>query len=378
MRRTRPMLRRIGRALMWTGLGSLLLTLAAAGTLCLSSGCSSVTYLAQSAGGHLGLLASAQPVATWLAEADTPEPLKDKLRLSQRIRDFASTELALPDNSSYRRYADLKRPAAVWNVVAAPELSLTLKSWCFPLVGCINYRGYFNLPAAEAEGAALRAAGWEVSVYPVPAYSTLGYSDWVGGDPLLSSFIQWPEGELARLIFHELAHQVVYVAGDTVFNESFATAVERLGGQRWLNERASPEARARYQQFDARRRELRALTQATRAELQALYISDAPDALKRERKAQLLAEMRSGHERLKREQWGGYAGFDAYIAQANNASLGVAAAYQQWVPAFEQLFEREGRDFARFYTAVRQLAALPRRERDTTLQSWMTPAPGGH
>jgi predicted aminopeptidase len=199
-----------------------------------TAGCSTAGYYAQSIGGHLALLSAARPVGDWLGEASTPEPLRQRLALAQRIRDYAVAELKLPDNASYRRYADLRRPAAVWNVVAAPELSLTLKTWCFPVVGCVGYRGYFDRSDAETLAAQLRAEGYEAAVYPVPAYSTLGRLNWLGGDPLLSTFIRYPEGELARLVFHELAHQVAYASDDTTFNESFATAVERLGGARWL------------------------------------------------------------------------------------------------------------------------------------------------
>ncbi|MBN8488410.1 MAG: aminopeptidase [Burkholderiales bacterium] len=360
---------RWSRALMWAGAGSLLLALAVAGTLCLSSGCTSIGYLAQSASGHLGLLASARPVDQVLADPAAPAALKERLALTQRMRDYAVTELGLPDNRSYRAYADIHRAAAVWNVVAAPELSLQLRTWCFPVVGCVSYRGYFDQAVAEAFAATLQPEGWETSVYAVPAYSTLGFSDWLGGDPLLSSFIQWPEGELARLIFHELSHQVAYAEGDTVFNESYATAVERLGGARWLAERASPEAREQYQRFDQRRRELRALTQDTRERLEALYRGPGSEDDKRAGKAAEMARLRAEHERLKRERWDGYSGFDAYIARSNNASLGVQAAYHAWVPAFEVLFEREGRSFTRFHAAVQRLAAQPKTERDATLRA---------
>ena len=203
----------------------------------------SVGYLWQPAGGHLSLLHSARPVGDWVQDPQTEAALRERLQLSQRMRDFAIQELDLPDNGSYRRYADLHRGAAVWNVVAAPELSLTLQTWCFPVVGCVGYRGYFDEAAAQTAGDALRTEGLEVSVYPVPAYSTLGMSNWLGGDPLLNTFIRWPEGELARLIFHELSHQVVYAAGDTAFNESFATAVEQIGAQRWLSRFGDEAAR---------------------------------------------------------------------------------------------------------------------------------------
>ena len=210
------------------------------------SGCSTAGYYWQSASGHLAMLAAARPVPDVLVDPQTPPALKERLALSQRIRSFAAQNLQLPNNASYKRYADLRRPSVVWNVVAAPELSLTLKTWCFAVVGCVGYRGYFDEQAARAEAAALAAVGFEVSVYGVPAYSTLGKLNWLGGDPLLNTFINYPEGELAKLIFHELAHQVAYAADDTMFNESFATAVERLGSQLWLTTQASPAALAEH------------------------------------------------------------------------------------------------------------------------------------
>lgn len=337
----------------------------------LLSGCS-LGYFAQSVGGHLDLLQRARPVADWVDDGATPEALRERLRLAQRMRDFAVRELALPDNPSYRRYAELPRPAAVWNVVAAPELSLTLQTWCFPVVGCVGYRGYFDRAQADALAAQLRAQGLEVSVYGVPAYSTLGWTSWLGGDPLLSTFIRWPEGELARLLFHELAHQVVYVADDTTFNESYATAVERLGVERWLRQ-AGPAAQAEYAAHEARRQDFRALTLAARRELDAVYRSPGSDASRRERKAAVMAQMRADHQRLKHERWGGFTGYDGWFERANNASLGVLAAYDDLVPAFERLFEQQGRDFARFHAEVRRIAALPHAERRAALTRVVDP-----
>lgn len=340
--------------------------LAAAG-VCLTSGCSTLGYYAQSAGGHLSMLRAARPVEAWLHDETTPPALRERLALSQRIRDYAVQELHLPDNPSYRRYADLGRPAAVWNVVAAPELSLQLKTWCFPVLGCVGYRGYFSREPADALSAELAAEGWEVNVYGVPAYSTLGWSNWVGGDPLLNTFINWPEGELARLVFHELAHQVAYAADDTMFNESFATAVERIGAQRWLQAHADAAARDEYLRLDARREDFRALTQRVRNELDQVYRGPGTDDDKRAGKARALAHLREGMAELKAARWGGYAGYDAWVARANNASLGVQGAYNELVPQFERLFERGGGDFDRFYAEVRRLAALPRDERRAAL-----------
>jgi predicted aminopeptidase len=343
----------------------------AAGSVCLTSGCSTVGYYAQTVGGHLALVRSARPVPEWLADGQTSTALKERLLLSQRIRDYAVSELKEPDNASYRRYADLKRSAAVWNVVAAPELSLALQTWCFPVVGCVGYRGYYDQHAANAFADGLRAQGLEVSVYAVPAYSTLGLLPGDGfADPLLNTFIDYPEGELARLIFHELAHQIAFAKGDTVFNESFATAVERIGGARWLSAHASPQARDEYARLEARRQDFRELTARYRDRLNALFNdSTASDASKRAGKRVLMAQLPGDYEALKRDRWGGFPGYDGWFARANNAAFGVLAAYNELVPDFERLFEREGRDFARFYAQVQRLAALPLAERRKALDT---------
>jgi predicted aminopeptidase len=332
-----------------------------------------LAYYGQSIAGHLDLMQRARPVADWLADPATPGPLRERLQLAQRLRDFAVRALALPDNASYRRYADLQRPAVVWNVVAAPELSLTLKTWCYPLMGCVGYRGYFKRDDAEAEAAVQRAAGLDASVYGVPAYSTLGWTNWVGGDPLLNTFVAGSEAGLARLVFHELAHQVVYAPGDTMFNESYATAVERLGLAQW---RASGQTLAEDAAAVQRLAEFRTITRRTRAALSALYDPDAgetwSDEHKRERKAELLVAMRAEFVALKASEkspWAGFTGYDDWLARANNASLALQAAYDGLVPDFERLFEREGRNFHRFHAAVQRLADLPKDERRATLRA---------
>lgn len=347
-----------------TSLAAIGVALLAAGTVCLTSGCSTLGYYAQAAGGHLAIVRAAKPVPEWLADADTPAALRARLELSQRIRDFAVSELKEPDNASYRRYADLKRGAAIWNVVAAPELSLTLQTWCFPIVGCVGYRGYYDQAEASAFAESLKPRGLEVSVYGVPAYSTLGMLPGDAfADPLLNTFIDYPEGELARLIFHELAHQLAFAKGDTVFNESFATAVERIGVERWLAGQASPQAREQYGVTAARRRDFRELTARYRDRFNSLYRGPASDVEKRATKPALMTELRAEYEAMKRMRWGGYSGYDGWFARANNASFGVLAAYNELVPNFERLFEREGRDFTRFYNEVERLAALPLAER---------------
>jgi predicted aminopeptidase len=268
----------------------------------------------------------------------------------------------------------------VWNVVAAPPYALELHRWCFPFTGCIGYRGYFQEADAQAEGARLAAQGLEVDVYGVPAYSTLGYLDWAGGDPLLSTFIGWPEGEFVRLLFHELAHQVVYAQGDTLFNESFATAVERLGTERWLATQARPEVRQAFAASEERRQAFRALTRATRARLAEIYEQNKAPA----HDSQALNAMKSGAMQdfraryaVLRERWlaqgARVEGYDRWVAQANNASFAAQAAYDAWVPAFEALFAQQGQRWDAFYDAVRHLAALPQDERHARLRALLPP-----
>ena len=369
-------------------LAALRLALALAVAAWALSGCSTAGYYWQSVSGHLQMMNAARPVAELLADPQTASALKPRLELSQRIRSFAVTQLQLPDNASYHRYADLHRSAVVWNVVAAPELSLELKTWCFPVTGCVGYRGYFSEADAQREAAQLKTQGLEVSVYGVPAYSTLGWMNWAGGDPLLNTFVNYPEGELARLIFHELAHQVVYASGDTEFNESFATAVERLGSRRWLATEAGEVARGDYAALDQRRQDFRALALATRRELAAIYPSNTPEAqsLRLYTAAELIAERNArlnakaaamqrfrGQYAALKATWaassgaGAFTGYDAWVARANNASLGAQAAYDDLVPGFEALFERSGHDWQRFYDAVRHLASLPKAQRHAAL-----------
>ncbi|PIQ55637.1 MAG: aminopeptidase [Comamonadaceae bacterium CG12_big_fil_rev_8_21_14_0_65_59_15] len=339
------------------------------------SACADVSYLAQSVAGHVKLMAAARPIDDWLADPATVPALRQRLRQVQSVRRFAVADLQLPDNASYQRYAALERPYVVWNVVAAPADSLTLKTWCFAVVGCVAYRGYFAQADAQALAAQLQAQGLEVSVYGVPAYSTLGWSNWLGGDPMLSTFVNYPDGELARLMFHELAHQVVFAPDDTAFNESFATAVERLGGARWLAQQATVAQRETFEVLDMRRTQLRDLTRRTRQNLLAIYKENSRSALTEQAliamKNKAFSDFRAGYATLK-SGWGGYGGYDDWVAHANNAALAVQGSYDEWVSAFEALFAREGRDWRRFYDAVRNLAQLDAQRRQLVLKA-LTP-----
>ncbi len=331
------------------------------------SGCSTLGYFGQAAAGHLSLLSAAQPVEVLLDDPQTPAPLKRKLEQAQQMRAFASSELGLPQNRSYTAYADLGRPAVVWNVFATPELSLQLKTWCYPLFGCAGYRGYFDKARAEAFAAELRAQGDDVYVAPVTAYSTLGWMNWAGGDPLLNTFIHWPEPELARLIFHELAHQVVYVKDDTAFNESFATAVERAGVQHWLARHGDEALRGQWLAYEQRHADFLHLLQQYRQQLQAVYDADLPDAVKRERKRAVFDALKAASASLIQKHGPRMAGY--FSAPLGGAHLAAVAAYNDWVSAFEVLRVREQGDWPRFYAQVQRLAQRAPDERTAALRA---------
>ena len=335
----------------------------ALGALFLLSGCATIDYYAQAVGGHLEVMRLAAPIEERLREPDTPEPLRAKLARALAIREFASRELALPDNGSYRRYADLGRPFAVWNVVAAPEFSVEPLESCFPFAGCVSYRGYYSEEAAQQYAAALAEKGYDVYVGGVPAYSTLGWFD----DPLLSTFVNYPEAELARIIFHELAHQTMYVKGDTMFNESFASAVEEEGVRRWLERERAPAQREAYAESRRRRLEFNALMVKYRARLAAFYERPAPIEEKRAGKERLFAELMDEYRALGISR-GGFAGYDRLLARgANNALLASVASYAELVPAFRALLAQKQGDLKAFYDAVRELEGLEKPERDARL-----------
>jgi len=331
----------------------------------LLAGCTEAGYYNQAAQGHFALMAAARPVAEWLGDPATPEPLRERLQSAKEIRRFAADALGLPDNDSYTAYADLKRPAAVWNVFATPELSLELKTWCYPVLGCAGYRGYFDRAAADSMAAELSNAGYDVNVTPVPAYSTLGWFS----DPLLNTFIFASDAELARLIFHELSHQVVYARDDTVFNESFATAVEREGVRRWLAAHGDDRQRAAWAAFSQRREEFLGLLLAHRNRLAEVFRSGSSVEEKRAAKAAVFDELQREYRRLRQERWNGFAGYDRFFERRlTSAHLAAVGAYNDLVPAFEALLAESGGDLASFYDRVRQLGAMDKPTRTAALR----------
>lgn len=343
-------------------------------TAFLLGACSSAPYYWQAATGHAELLIKAKPVKDLLRDPTTPPPLRDRLTRAQVMREFASTTLHLPRNASYTRYADLGRSALLWNVVAAPPLSLKPHLWCFPVAGCVNYKGFFDHDQALQEVQRLTHQGLEVRLYPVPAYSTLGWSNWVGGDPLLNTFVGGSEPHLARLMFHELAHQQVYVPGDSAFNEAFASAVEQIGGQLWMQSQANEEQRAQEAVSQERQHDFRNLTGRTRQSLDELYENFSRGKLSQEsalsKKQIIMAQMRKDYADLK-GRWHGYAGYDQWIAQANNASFVSQATYEKWIPAFTHLFEIQQKQWPLFYDAVSRLAQLSASDRQQALEKLM-------
>jgi len=333
--------------------------IAGAGLALALAGCQ-LGYYAHLARGQADLLCRREPIADVLADATLAPEARARLQRALDARRFAARAMGLPDNGSYTLYADLGRPYAVWNVYAAPELSLDAHEWCYPLTGCLAYRGYYSEARARDEAARLAAEGWDVHVGPVAAYSTLGWFD----DPVLNTMLRWPEDVLAGSVMHELAHQQLFVKGDTAFNESFATFVERQGLAQYLE--GQPPLREQAARHERQQAEFVGLMLETRRRLEAVYAGPAPDDDKRRAKQEELARLRREYEALK-AGWGGDAAYDSWMADGfNNARLLPFGLYHEWVPAFAALFREAGGEWAAFYREAEQLAQLdpePRRER---------------
>lgn len=335
--------------------------------LCFLLGCSDISFYAQAMAGHMKLISAAKPISDLLNDGNTSPELRQHLEQATAIRDFASLELALPNNGSYRSYADLGRPFAVWNVFAAPEFSIEPQQWCMFIVGCVNYRGYYDKKDADELADKLKQSGADTFVGGVPAYSTLGHFN----DPILNTFMRYGDQEVARTIFHELAHQVVFVEDDTAFNESFATAVENEGMQRWLTKTASPALRQEFEKRQKRAADFHHLLSGLREKLRAIYAtSNSPNEMRRA-KTEAIAEIQNEYAALK-DSWGGYNGYDQWFNQPiNNATLGSVNLYTQWLPAFKVLLEKEGGNLSSFYQKAATLAQLSKNERSDALKKLM-------
>ena len=321
-----------------------------------SGGC----YLLQSAEGQFSLMSKREPISRVIDDTSTPAALRAQLKAVAAIRDFASRELGLPNNGSYRSYADVGRRYVVWNVVAAPEFSVDPKQWCYPIVGCVAYRGYFVEHRARRFAERLRDQGLDVAVGGVAAYSTLGHFD----DPVLNTMMGWNDVELAAIIFHELTHQLVYVPNDSSFNEALATTLEEEGVRRWLGAQGRGADLANHLVQQQRYAKVVDLLNATRGELRALYDSGLAPGPMRERKHAAFDALRSSFAQLV-AAWGGHAPFESWFDERlNNAHLASVATYFSCVPGFERELKAVGGNLAAFYLRVRALAKLDPKRRD--------------
>jgi predicted aminopeptidase len=344
------------------------------------SGCKTLNFYRQAAMGEYQILSSEKPIEKIVADTNTPARLKGRLEFVQQLRAFAQTDLKLPVDGHYRKFADLHRPFVVWNVEAAHEFSLEPKSWWYPLVGSLEYRGYFSEPAAVKYGGALRKSGYDVFVGGVEAYSTLGWFK----DPLLNTFVFHNDADLAEILFHELAHQRVFARGDEDFNEAFATTVGEEGAVRWLQKHGQQEALDRYRAELKRNDQFVHLVMRTRAELASLYEDQRDEdgklksthlerrvdpATLRQRKRGVYDRLQQQYAALKTE-WGGNTDYDEWFAKdLNNAKLNSVAAYYDLLPAFQRILELNGGDLEKFYVEVKRLADLKRKERREWLKT---------
>ena len=338
------------------------------------TGCQTASYYTQAIRGQCQIWNRQRPIHSLLEDPNTPELLKQRLRFVLEVRDFAETKLKLPANGHYLRYADLDRRFAVWNVYAAPEFSLTPKSWWYPVVGRLEYRGYFAEQRARQYAAKLKRQGLDVFVGGVTAYSTLGWFR----DPVLNTFIHEDDADLAELLFHELAHQQLFVAGDTDFNEAFATAVAEEGLRRWMEERRDPAAAEKYHAAIHRTAQFIKLVAGAREKLKSIYEPELPpraspgqrrrsDSEKRHEKQRVIGELRLGYAQLKAE-WGGRKDYDAWFAHSlNNAQLNTVDTYYNLVPAFRRLLQEHDGNLETFYGAASALGKLKEEERRARL-----------
>ncbi|CDX20517.1 Aminopeptidase [Mesorhizobium plurifarium] len=330
------------------------------------AGCTSISYYAQSLEGHVEIMAARKNVATLIHDPSTPELLRAKLTSASAIRRFATEELALPDNSSYRSYVDVGRNDVTLAVFAAPQFSLAPVTWCFPVFGCVPYKGYFSRKDALENAAQLQRQGLDVYVTGITAYSTLGWFS----DPLLSTMLRQNDTYLASLVFHELAHQKIYVNGDSAFNEAFAVSVETTGTRKWLRATGNRAGLRSYEADRKRKADFLGLIAKTRDELRQVYGSPRSPEQMAAAKAATIDRLRTRYRQMRDKRWAGYRGYDAWFdSPINNAKLAATAVYGEEVPAFLRLFDLCARDYPRFYASVRRIGNLPATSRAEALKT---------
>jgi predicted aminopeptidase len=334
--------------------------------LLLLSGCADTGYYWHNANGHLAVMSQRTDIDELLADDQLDAELRKRLQLVQEIRRFSIERLDLPANDSYASYVELDRPYVVQNIFAAPEFSTRLYEWCYPVIGCASYRGYYDEARMLAYSDDLKSSGLEVYIGKVSAYSTLGWFD----DPVLSSFVNWPDYRLAGLLFHELTHQQIYIDNDTTFNESLASAVQQVGTELWLKSRHQSDQLDQLASWSRYRDEVIVLIGSTREQLAEIYAGDMDDASKRERKAQIFAGARDAHAEIaaKREIKGGFTRW--FAGELNNAKIGSVAAYNSLTPAFINMIRAHKLDFAPFYEYAQAVGDLEPATRDSCLEAW--------
>ncbi len=329
--------------------------------------CSSMAYYWEKIQGHADILNSQRPIKEVIDDPKTTAETKQRLISAQQARDFASEVLKLPDNDSYRNYADVGRDFVVWTVVATPAYSIKAKQWCFIIVGCLSYRGYFSKTSAEEFADELKKQGMDVYVSGTKAYSTLGWFD----DPLLSTMLYKSEAYRIGIIFHELAHQQMYVENDTAFNEAFASTVELEGIKAWYENKKDSQGFKNYSIAKQRDKAFKNLLKQTRQELKVLYQSEQSTESMQENKVARFKTLQARYKNLKK-QWDGYTGYDKWMAQKlNNAQLALVATYNNWIPAFRALYKKSNADFSVFYTNVKSLSETEKPEREKELLKLM-------
>lgn len=346
---------------LWLGIAAVVLIMLA------MTGCSTVGYYSQIVAGHMSIVAGKKSVEEVVENEDTDDITRRRLKIAVAAKDFGVQELSLPDNKSYSSFYDTKRNYVTWNVVAAEEFSFKPRRWCFPIAGCVSYRGYYQKTDAQDYADDLAEEGLDVSVNGATAYSTLGWF----ADPLLNTMLNRSDASIASLIFHELAHQQLYVGDDSKFNESFASFVEEQGLMLWQELHGSEDQSAELERRRSRQEDFIRLLRATRDDLQRLYKSGIDETVMRAEKKARYQKLLAEYETLK-ASWNGYRGYDGWFErELNNARLVSVATYNDYIPAFEVLFADSGRDFPAFFAAAKALSKMPREKRQESMQTLM-------
>lgn len=334
----------------------------------LLQGCSSVGYYWEKIQGHSEILSKQQPVQEVIDNPKTSPLLRERLINTQAARNFASEKLLLPDNDSYRNYADIGREYVVWTVVATPPYSIKAKEWCFIVVGCLSYRGYFSKESAEEFAEDLKKQNMDVYVSGIKAYSTLGWFD----DPLLSTMLYKSEAYRVGIIFHELAHQKIYIEDDTASNEAFASAVELEGIKAWFSQAGKKQEYQNYLVSRQRDEDFKKILRQTREQLNILYLSSLQKETMQKRKQEIFIQMQESYKNFKK-RWNEYSGYDKWMSnKLNNAHLALVATYNDRIPAFQKIFKDSGNNYALFYKKVEVLMALEKTKRNLEFEKMLS------